>query len=152
MISPQVLKPKVNDFSIHIATVNGSGSQSANNVLLRAIFKMGIPVNGKNLFPSNIQGLPTWFTIRVNKDGWAARKVETDIMICMNDQTFSDDVKDLSNSSMVIHHEHMNLKALRSDLLSIPIPFAKIIAKICPDPRLRKLAIKNRKIIRIEVK
>src|SRR5947209_13879006 len=74
----------VNDCTIHVATVNGSGSQSSNSVLMRSIFQMGVPVSGKNMFPSNIAGLPTWFTIRANKDGWIARKKEVDIMICMN--------------------------------------------------------------------
>ena len=64
----------VNDFSIQVATVNGSGSQTANNVLMRSIFQMGIPVSGKNLFPSNIQGLPTWFTVRASKEGFIARR------------------------------------------------------------------------------
>ena len=77
----------VNDFSIHVATVNGSGSQSSNNVLMRSIFQMGIPVSGKNLFPSNIAGLPTWFTIRANKNGYIARKKEVDILVAMNPQT-----------------------------------------------------------------
>ena len=72
------MTPKINDFSIHVATVNGSGSQTANTVLLRAIFQMGIPVSGKNLFPSNIAGLPTWFTIRVSKDGYVARRRDND--------------------------------------------------------------------------
>ncbi|MBN8554219.1 MAG: 2-oxoacid:acceptor oxidoreductase subunit alpha [Deltaproteobacteria bacterium] len=137
MTSPQ----KVNDFSIHVATVNGSGSQSSNNVLMRAIFRMGIPVNGKNLFPSNIQGLPTWFTIRVNKDGWTARKVDTEILVCMNDLTYVDDVKQLKAGSVVIHHDHMNVAALRKDVTSLAVPFSKIIAEACADPRLRKLAV-----------
>ena len=80
-------KQIVNDFSIQVATVNGSGSQSANSVLLRSIFRMGIPVSGKNLFPSNIAGLPTWYTIRVSKDGWVARKTEIDVLIAMNPET-----------------------------------------------------------------
>lgn len=67
-------QPVINDLTIHVATVNGSGSQSSNNVLMRSIFQMGVPVSGKNMFPSNIAGLPTWFTIRANKDGWIARK------------------------------------------------------------------------------
>src|ERR1700679_120631 len=83
----------VNDFSIQVATVNGSGSQSSNNVLMRTIFQMGVPVSGKNLFPSNIAGLPTWFTIRVNKDGYIARKRETNILVAMNPQTAFEDVK-----------------------------------------------------------
>src|SRR6185312_7914745 len=77
----------VNDFSIQAATVNGSGSQSANNVLLRSIFRMGIPVSGKNLFPSNIAGLPTWYTIRASKNGYVARKKEIDLLIAMNAET-----------------------------------------------------------------
>src|ERR1700683_312463 len=80
-------KPITNDFSIQIATVNGSGSQSANNVLLRSIFRMGVPVSGKNLFPSNIAGLPTWYTIRVSKFGWVARNNHIDILIAMNAET-----------------------------------------------------------------
>ena len=76
-LDPSV-KQIVNDFSIQIATVNGSGSQSANSVLLRSIFRMGIPVSGKNLFPSNIAGLPTWYTIRVSKHGWVARNADID--------------------------------------------------------------------------
>jgi len=87
--------PVVNDCTIHVATVNGSGSQSSNNVLMRSIFQMGVPVSGKNMFPSNIAGLPTWFTIRANKDGWIARKKEVDIMVCMNAQTAKDDVEAL---------------------------------------------------------
>ena len=85
----------VNDFSIQIATVNGSGTQSANSVLLRSIFRMGIPVSGKNLFPSNIAGLPTWYTIRASKDGYVARKKEIDILIAMNPETSREDMLSL---------------------------------------------------------
>ena len=77
-------KKIVNDFSIQVATVNGSGSQSANNILLRSIFNMGVPVSGKNLFPSNIAGLPTWYIIRASQDGWVARKGDVDLLIAMN--------------------------------------------------------------------
>ena len=80
-------RQRVNDFTISVATANGSGSQTANMVLLRSIFQMGVPVSGKNLFPSNIQGLPTWFTIRVNEDGWIARSEDVDFMICMNSES-----------------------------------------------------------------
>src|SRR3984885_9914422 len=86
----------VNDFSIQVATVNGSGSQSSNNILMRSIFQMGVPVSGKNLFPSNIAGLPTWFTIRVNKDGWVARKKEIDFLVAMNADTAREDVMAMS--------------------------------------------------------
>jgi membrane-bound serine protease (ClpP class) len=82
----------VNDFSIHVATVNGSGSQTANSVLLRAIFQMGVPVSGKNLFPSNIAGLPTWFTIRASRDGWIARRRHHEILVVMNPETAAEDV------------------------------------------------------------
>src|SRR5262245_63243797 len=77
----------VNDFSIQVATVNGSGSQSANTVLLRSIFQMGVPVSGKNLFPSNIAGLPTWYTIRANRNGYVARKKEIDFLVAMTVET-----------------------------------------------------------------
>ena len=85
----------INEFSINIATVNGSGSQTANLTLIRAIFKMGIPVSGKNIFPSNIQGLPTWYKIRVSKSGYLARDKNTEIAVAMNPSTFTDDLNDL---------------------------------------------------------
>src|ERR1700745_828697 len=88
-------KRVVNDFSINVATVNGSGSQSANSVLLKSIFGMGIPVSGKNLFPSNIAGLPTWYTIRASKYGYVARKKEIDILVAMNPETAKDDMLSL---------------------------------------------------------
>ena len=91
----------VNDFSIHVATVNGSGSQTANLVLLRALFQMGIPVSGKNLFPSNIAGLPTWYTIRTNKKGFIARKKEIDFLVAMNAETAREDVLDLPSGAAV---------------------------------------------------
>src|ERR1700748_1092394 len=90
-----VREPVINDFSIQVATVNGSGSQSSNNVLMRSIFQMGVPVSGKNMFPSNIAGLPTWFTIRAHQDGWIGRKKEVDLMVCMNAQTAREDVEGL---------------------------------------------------------
>src|SRR5437868_9923863 len=107
----------VNDFSIQVATVNGSGSQSANMVLLRSIFQMGIPVSGKNLFPSNIAGLPTWFTIRANKDGYIARKKEVDFLIAMNAETAVEDVKSLDAGSAVLYDEPLNLSAVRNDVV-----------------------------------
>ena len=85
----------VNDFSIRVATVNGSGSQTANLVLLRSIFRSGVPVSGKNLFPSNIAGLPTWFTIRANKDGYIAAKKRVDLLVAMNAETAREDVLSL---------------------------------------------------------
>ncbi|MGH6629916.1 MAG: 2-oxoacid:acceptor oxidoreductase family protein, partial [Burkholderiales bacterium] len=93
----------LNDLSIQVATVNGSGSQTANMVLLRSIFQMGIPVSGKNLFPSNIAGLPTWFTIRASKHGYIARRKEIDFLVAMNPETADEDVRELRAGSGVVY-------------------------------------------------
>ena len=132
----------LNDFSIQIATVNGSGSQSANTVLLRSIFGMGIPVSGKNLFPSNIAGLPTWYTIRVSRDGWVARKAENDLLIAMNAETAQEDVKTLRAGSAVIYDEGLKLNELRKDVTFYPVPFDKLAAETGAEAKIRKL-IKN---------
>jgi len=113
----------VNDFSIQVATVNGSGSQSSNNILMRAIFQMGVPISGKNLFPSNIAGLPTWFTIRASKDGYAGRKKEIDVLIAMNPQTAREDVETLQASRVVLYDEKLSLSQIRDDLIYYPVPF-----------------------------
>lgn len=131
--------PIVNDCTIHVATVNGSGSQSSNNVLMRSIFQMGVPVSGKNMFPSNIAGLPTWFTIRANKDGWIARKKEVDIMVCMNSQTAREDVAALPPGAVCIYDAALNLKASRDDVSFFEVPFAKLASELADDSRLRKL-------------
>ncbi|MCU1305841.1 MAG: 2-oxoacid:ferredoxin/flavodoxin oxidoreductase gamma subunit family protein [Acidobacteriaceae bacterium] len=135
-------KKIVNDFSIQVATVNGSGSQSANNVLLRSIFRMGIPVSGKNLFPSNIAGLPTWYTIRASKHGYVARKKEIDFLVAMNPETANEDVTSLSPGAAVVYDEPLRLQSLRNDLTFYPVPYDKIVAGVCPDAKLRKL-VKN---------
>jgi 2-oxoglutarate/2-oxoacid ferredoxin oxidoreductase subunit alpha len=132
----------VNDFSIQIATVNGSGSQSANSVLLKSIFRMGIPVSGKNLFPSNIAGLPTWYTIRASKDGYVARKKEIDILIAMNPETSKEDMLSLPPGAAAIYEESANLKQFRDDVACYPVPFDKLTAAVCPEAKLRKL-VKN---------
>jgi len=129
----------INDFSIQVATVNGSGSQSSNTVLMRSIFQMGIPVSGKNLFPSNIAGLPTWFTIRANKDGWIARRKEIDFLVAMNADTAREDVMSLGPNRVVVYEETLNLKHLRKDLHFFPIPFSKLAGSITTDSRLRRL-------------
>ena len=129
----------VNDFSIQIATVNGSGSQSANAVLLRSIFHMGVPVSGKNLFPSNIAGLPTWFTIRVSKHGWIARKSDTDILISMNPERAQEDVLSLNPGAVVIFDEPLKLDELRTDVSFYSVPFDRITAATGAEPKLRKL-------------
>ncbi|HEU0142831.1 MAG TPA: 2-oxoacid:acceptor oxidoreductase subunit alpha [Bryobacteraceae bacterium] len=129
----------VNDFSIQVATVNGSGSQTANSVLMRSIFQMGIPVSGKNLFPSNIAGLPTWFTIRASKHGWIGRKKEIDFLVAMNPETAHDDVMRLDAGAAVVYDEPLKLNTLRDDLHYYPVPFDKLVAPVCPEAKLRKL-------------
>jgi 2-oxoglutarate ferredoxin oxidoreductase subunit alpha len=135
-------KPVVNNMSIQVATVNGSGSQSSNTVLLRSIFQMGVPVSGKNLFPSNIAGLPTWYTIRANKDGYIARKKEIDFLVAMNPETAHEDVKSLAPGAAVLYDEPLNLSAIRSDLIFYSVPYDKLVAPVCPEAKLRKL-VKN---------
>jgi 2-oxoglutarate ferredoxin oxidoreductase subunit alpha len=131
--------PIINDLTIHVATVNGSGSQSSNNVLMRSIFQMGVPVSGKNMFPSNIAGLPTWFTIRANKDGWIARKKEVDLMVCMNPQTSREDVEALPSGALCIYDAPLNCKGIRKDIEFYEVPFAKLAGELTTDSRLRKL-------------
>ena len=129
----------VNDFSIQVATVNGSGSQSANLILIRSLFQMGIPVSGKNLFPSNIAGLPTWYTIRANKDGYIGRKKEIDVLVAMNPETAREDVLTLAAGAAVVYDEPLKLAELRKDLTFYPVPFDKLVAAVCPDAKLRRL-------------
>jgi 2-oxoglutarate ferredoxin oxidoreductase subunit alpha len=132
----------VNDFSIQVATVNGSGSQSANNVLLKSIFAMGVPISGKNLFPSNIAGLPTWYTIRASKHGYVSRKKEIDILVAMNAETAKADMLSLPAGGVAIYEDSANLKQYREDVVCYAVPFDKITAAVCPEAKLRKL-VKN---------
>jgi len=134
--------PVVNDFSIQVATVNGSGSQSANTVLLRTIFQMGVPVSGKNMFPSNIAGLPTWYTIRASKKGYIARKKEIDFLVAMNPETAREDVMSLEAGAVALYDEPLKLSELRSDLTFYAVPYDKITAAVCTESKLRKL-VKN---------
>ena len=128
-----------NDFSIQVATVNGSGSQTANLVLLRSILLMGVPVSGKNMFPSNIAGLPTWYTIRASRRGYIGRKKEVDFLVAMNPETAKEDVLTLEPGAAVVYDEPLKLNALRSDLVFYPVPFDKLVAPVCPDAKLRRL-------------
>src|SRR3954463_13577537 len=129
----------VNDFSLQVATVNGSGSQTANLVLLRSILFMGVPVSGKNMFPSNIAGLPTWYTIRASKDGYVGRKKEVDFLVAMNPETAKEDVLTLEPGAAVVYDEPLKLNALRSDLVFYPVPFDALVKPVCPDAKLRRL-------------
>src|ERR1700753_3481641 len=129
----------INDFSIQVATVNGSGSQSANLVLLKSICGMGVPVSGKNLFPSNIAGLPTWYTIRASKQGYVARRREIGLLVAMNAETAKEDILSLPAGAAAIYDESQNLKQYRDDVICYPVPFDKLTAAVCPEAKLRKL-------------
>jgi 2-oxoglutarate ferredoxin oxidoreductase subunit alpha len=130
-------KPLINDFSINIATINGSGSQTANRTLIRAIFKLGIPASGKNIFPSNIQGLPTWYKIRVSKDGYLARSQSTEITVAMNPDTFEEDLDDLIPGGLFLYADHIKGDISRKDLLIGAMPVKKIIKEVKPPRELR---------------
>ena len=129
----------VNDFAIQVATVNGSGSQTANLVLLRSIFQMGVPVGGKNMFPSNIAGLPTWYTIRASGKGYVGRKKEVDFLVAMNAETAKEDVLSLAPGAAVVYDEPLKLNELRNDLIFYPVPFDKLMQPITHDAKLRRL-------------
>ncbi|HET6440456.1 MAG TPA: 2-oxoacid:acceptor oxidoreductase subunit alpha [Anaeromyxobacter sp.] len=130
---------QVNDFSIQVATANGSGSQSSNTVLLRSLFQMGLPVSGKNLFPSNIAGLPTWYTIRVSREGFVGRKKEIDLLVAMNPETAREDVLSLDPGSVVVYDAPLGLDSLRDDLIFYPVPFDRLVEPVTSEPKLRKL-------------
>ena len=136
---PEYASPVVNDFSIQVATANGSGSQSANLVLLRSLFQMGIPVSGKNLFPSNIAGLPTWYTIRASKHGFIGRKKEIDFLVAMNPETAQEDVRDLPPGAALVYDEPLHLDETRDDVCFYAMPFDKLVAPVCPNAKLRRL-------------
>src|SRR2546426_4124332 len=135
------MNPVLNDFSIQVATVNGSGSQTANTVLLRAIFQMGIPVSGKNLFPSNIAGLPTWFTIRVSRSGYLARRKVTDLMVVMNPETAAKDVASVGPGGVIVLNDQIQVPPIPEDRFVYAVPMKKLIEPITQDVRLRRLVI-----------
>ncbi|MGI6741828.1 MAG: 2-oxoacid:acceptor oxidoreductase subunit alpha [Brevefilum sp.] len=117
----------VNDFCMTVCTVNGSGSATANTTLLRSLFRMGIPVSGKNIFPSNIKGLPTWFSIRVSGDGYLGRVAHDDIIIQMNPQTIQKDITYLVPGGVVFYADHLDLQTSRDDLTVYPMPVKALI-------------------------
>lgn len=135
------MTPKTNEFSIHVATVNGSGSQTANTTLLRSIFQMGVPVSGKNLFPSNIAGLPTWFTIRVSERGWVARTRRWDLLVAMNPETSVADISAMGPGSILILNEGVPTPAIPDDRVVYKVPSQKLVDPIVPDAKLRKLVV-----------
>ena len=132
-----VVKKIINDFSITIATVNGSGSQTANVTLLRALFKMGIPISGKNLFPSNIQGLPTWYTIRLSKDGFTARRDEQEIVITLNPASFARDLASVFPGGAFFYADDIKLPITRTDISIYPMPVKQLTRSADVSPALR---------------
>lgn len=131
-------KVLVNDFAIVAATVNGSGSQTANNTLVRALFKMGIPINGKNLFPSNIYGLPTWYSIRLSKDGYTARRPDYHVLAALNPKTQAEDIEKLAPGGICIYPEEWKLKPTREDISYIAMPVRDMVKESGASPALKE--------------
>src|SRR5579885_2875521 len=131
----------VNDFAIKLANVNGTGSASANGLLMQSMFRMGVPVSGKNLFPSNIQGLPTWYEIRVNKSGHTSRAVDYDLMVAMNAQTYDRDIREVRAGGYVLYDSSWPLapELRRDDVEFIGVPLAHLCNEHFLDARERIL-------------
>src|SRR5438445_9947074 len=131
----------VNDFAFKIATVNGTGSASANSLLMQAIFRMGIPVSGKNVFPSNIQGLPTWYEIRVSKDGYTARPSEMDLVVALNPETYAKDVAAVRSGGYLLYDSSWPLseKLVRDDITILGVPFGRMCVEAFEGDRERTL-------------
>ncbi len=132
---------RVNDFVLKIGTVNGTGSASANGLLMKALFRMGIPVTGKNLFPSNIQGLPTWYEVRANHKGYMSRSGRVDVMVAMNAQTYARDLADVSPGGFLIYDSTWprERQLTRDDITVLGVPLAKLCNEHFSDARVRIL-------------
>lgn len=136
------MNPQINDVNIQIATVNGTGSQSANLILMRSIFNMGIPVAAKNLFPSNIAGLPTWYTVRAHHKGYQASKQENDYMVIMNPDTVYTDIRGLRPGAVLIHDTGMKLDhTLREDHINYGVPFSQLVNQATDNVKLKKKVV-----------
>ncbi|NDJ11018.1 MAG: 2-oxoacid:acceptor oxidoreductase subunit alpha [Acidobacteriia bacterium] len=135
------MRSRINDFAIKLANVNGTGSASANSLIMQAIFRMGVPVSGKNLFPSNIQGLPTWYEIRVNPKGYTARALDYDLMVAMNAQTYARDIKEVRTGSYVLYDSSWPLDddLHRDDVTFIGVPLARLCNENFKESRERIL-------------
>jgi 2-oxoglutarate/2-oxoacid ferredoxin oxidoreductase subunit alpha len=136
-VGTKVVQPITNNFSITVATVNGSGSQTSNLTLMRALFKMGIPVSGKNIFPSNIQGLPTWYTIRINEDGHLARCEDQEIVVAMNPATFTKDVEGVLKGGVLFYDDSIKTPITRQDIHLYPMPIKPMVRDSEAPPNLR---------------
>src|SRR4051812_47474366 len=140
----------LNDLAMRVGTVNGSGSQSANLVLLRALHGMGIPCSGKNVFPSNIEGLPTWFHIRASGKGYVAHRSDSPVLVCMNEQTAVDDVRQLRPGAVCIYRDDLKaeLREVRDDVTFLAVPFQDLVREAYPpDPKDKGYGDKLRKVI-----
>ena len=128
MVPPKATQERLNDFVIKLANVNGTGSASANGMLMKAIFRLGIPVMGKNYFPSNIQGLPTWYEIRVTRDGYVARSGRVDLMVAMNAETYHKDVREVSTGGYLIYDSTWprSTQLRREDITIFGVPLARL--------------------------
>jgi 2-oxoglutarate ferredoxin oxidoreductase subunit alpha len=129
----------INDFVVKFATVNGSGSASANTMFAKTLFRMGIHVSAKNIFPSNIQGLPTWYEVRVSEKGYIARRAGVDLLVAMNPQTYQDDIAEVVPGGWLLYDSSMPRVWPRSDITILPIPIAQMCARKWADPRQRQL-------------
>jgi 2-oxoglutarate ferredoxin oxidoreductase subunit alpha len=130
-------KPIYNNLSMVVATINGSGSQTSNMAIIRALFRMGIPVSGKNLFPSNIQGMPTWFIIRANSEGFTARRDKVEILVAMNPITFAEDLSDLAPGGVCFYSEDFAIPLERDDVIFYPMPIRQLLKEVEPPKELR---------------
>ncbi len=129
----------INDFVVRFATVNGSGSASANTMFAKTLFRMGIPIAPKNIFPSNIQGLATWYEVRVSEKGYVGRRAGVDLMVAMNPQSFAEDLASIVPGGYLVYDSSMPRLWNREDIAVLPIPIAAICAKKWSDPRQRQL-------------
>src|SRR6476469_9366639 len=133
--------PRINDFAFKIATVNGTGSASANGLLMQSIYRMGIPVSGKNVFRSNIQGLPTWYERRVSKDGYTARPAHSDLVVALNPATYAKDVAAVRQGGWLLYDSSWPLdRALhRGDITILGVPFGNLCVEAFAGDRERTL-------------
>src|SRR5437868_8555298 len=131
----------INDFAFKMATVNGTGSASANSLLMQAIFRMGIPVSGKNVFPSNIQGLPTWYEIRVSADGYTARPADVDLVVALNPATYAKDVAAVRRGGWLLYDSSWPLdrSLVRDDITILGVPFGSLCVEAFTGDRERTL-------------
>ena len=131
----------VNDFALKVGTVNGTGSASANGLLLQALFRMGIPVSGKNVFPSNIQGLPTWYEIRVNGEGYTARSPDFHLVVAMNPQSYARDIEEVASGGWILYDNTRELdeQLRREDVTFLGVPLAEMCVDAFEGARTRIL-------------